>query len=525
MGPKYRLTTLGCKVNQYESQQIRELLESLGLRLARNGEPADVAVVNTCAVTASALAKSRQAIRRLAREDAAPIFVVGCGASAGAQRLRAIKGIAAILGHDTDILARLRGLILRCLEGTSSERMGDTDHAPKAGKRPRGDRKNEVWMSPVASPHTKRQCGSQPADGLTPIIAPAVADVKNRPTLTGSISRFEGHQRAFLKVQDGCDALCTYCVIPRLRPRLRSKALEAAVAEARALVRAGHTEIVVTGVFLGAYGRDTAVRRRFAEPDSPLARLVAALAAVPGLERLRLSSLEPGDVDASLLEVIAANRNCVPHLHLPLQSGSDGILARMNRQYTRDQYVATIERTRAAIDRPAITTDVLVGFPGETERDFLASLDVIRFAGFCKIHSFPFSPRPHTPAAHWRQQFVPSPVVKERMRRLADLERECSLAYRRRLLGEIERVIVERTAAEGTTGGGIDDRPGARDDGGSTCCSGRTDRYFPVHFRAAGLDLGDLVSVRIDRVTASMTHGTYVKTNDGLCRPSSFSST
>ena len=150
--------------------------------------------------------------------------------------------------------------------------------------------------------------------------------------LAGRIGRFAGHQRALLKVQEGCDALCTYCIIPKLRPMLRSKPIAAAVAETRGLVRAGHKEIVVTGIFLGAYGRETALRTRFTPGRSPLADLVEALARVEGLARLRLSSLEPGDVDERLLDVLVRHENCVPHLHLPLQSGSASLLMRMNRQ-------------------------------------------------------------------------------------------------------------------------------------------------------------------------------------------------
>jgi len=311
----------------------------------------------------------------------------------------------------------------------------------------------------------------------------------------GRIESFAGHQRAFLKVQDGCDAHCTYCIIPRLRSRLRSKPVEVAVAEARGLVRAGHREIVLTGIFLGAYGRTTAIRRRFPPGRSPLAVLVEALAEVEGLERLRLSSLEPGDVDGDLLEVLAGHPTCVPHLHLPLQSGSAAILRRMNRQYSRDAFGRMVERVRAALDRPSITTDIIVGFPGETEADFGATLEIARFAEFCKIHAFRFSPREGTAAARWEREFVPSAIVAERMARLAEVEGEASLAYRRRLLGLTERVIVE---------------PQRRNFVQGRLRHGCSDRYFSIHFEASDVRTGDLVRVRIDRVTATRTHGTHI---------------
>jgi tRNA A37 methylthiotransferase MiaB len=225
-----------------------------------------------------------------------------------------------------------------------------------------------------------------------------------------------------------------------------------------------------------------------------------------------LSSLEPGDVDESLLEVLATHEQCVPHLHVPLQSGSAAVLRRMNRQYGRDEFVRLIERVNAVLDRPAITTDIIVGFPGETEKDFEATLEIARYAEFCKIHAFPFSPREKTAAARWKRDFVPPAVVRERMRRLAELECECSLAFRRRFIGELERVIVEHSRA-------FDDR---------VCLPhnihhGRADRYFEIHFEVGSQEsgsprtdrarVGDLVAVRIDRVTPTQTHGTQVRFN------------
>jgi len=317
------------------------------------------------------------------------------------------------------------------------------------------------------------------------------------------IQGFDDHQRAFLKVQDGCDAHCTYCIIPRLRPDLRSKPIEVAVTEARELVRHGHKEIIVTGIFLGAYGHETAIRRRFGGDGAPLADLVAALADVTGLERLRLSSLEPGDVSEALLDVLASRPNCVPHLHLPLQSGSETVLRRMNRQYTRDDYAAMLDRVRARLDRPAITTDVIVGFPGETGADFEASVEIARHAGFCKIHAFPFSPRKQTAAARWHTAFVPAKEIQARLRTLAAVEADESLQFRRKFMGRTERVIVEASC------------PGDED----PCRPlhhGRSDRYFRVHFEddphdAIGVAEGDMVSVRIDRVTPGRTVGTVLR--------------
>jgi|GEM_PF-36197 len=553
MGAKYRLTTLGCKVNQYETQVIRELLESTGMRAARPGEAADWAVVNTCAVTGAALRKSRQAVRRAARDKAARVIVIGCGAAADTQRLRAIEGVEAVFGHNDDIRRQVRRLVTDQLESaaeeTTSGPITPARHEVRHQVMPtsRAADRDEVSIRPMAPPSQRPSQGcSHPQDKIS--IAPSVPIVKHGDALVARISHFEGHQRAFLKVQDGCDASCTYCIIPRLRHHLRWKRVEAAVAEARTLIRSGHKEIILTGIFLGAYGRSTAIRRRFEPvpcPREPLAALVDALARIEGLQRLRLSSLEPGDVDQALLEVLARHDNCVPHLHLPLQSGSAEILRRMNRQYTVDAFIDMINRVRSALDRPAISTDIMVGFPGETETDFQATLEIARYARFCKIHAFPFSPRDKTAAARWREDFVSQNVVKERMRRLAHLEMELSLEFRRRFIGTVERVIVEADTEPGQSVGPVSNRTMAHQSVGpvsnrsiarqfvgpvsnqsveSPChtCHGRADRYFEIHFEAQvegrNAAPGDVVHVRIDRVTADRTHGTRLLP-DGAVAP------
>ncbi len=505
MAGKYLLATLGCKVNQYESQQLREALQSMGLRPVRAGEHPHIAVVNTCAVTANASRKSRQIVRRAARGGRTSVVVVGCGASADADELRAIDGVIEVVGHEVDtpaVCSALRHLLARLGNGRAEE----TDHPVKPGStanhRPDVQR-NDEWMKPAGSQPGYKAFTSRTAKPPANNMSPTLPVVKKSGALVSKIKSFAGHQRAFLKVQDGCDAHCSYCIIPQLRSSLRSKPIEVAVAEAKDLIRAGHKEIILTGVFLGAYGRETAVRRRWsAAAGSPLAALVRRLAQVEGLCRLRMSSLEPGDVDESLLEVLGTFGNCVPHLHLPLQSGSDAVLRRMNRQYTIDGYLETIERVQArrgGLDRPAISTDIIVGFPGETERDFEASLQIARQIEFCRIHAFPFSPREKTTAARWKRDFVHGEVVRDRMRRLAELGRECSFRFRQRFMNCVERIIVEEsTEVDGGTPGSHNVR------------RGRADRYFLVHFEAEGARPGDLVSVRIDQVTPSRTVGTRI---------------
>ena len=284
--------------------------------------------------------------------------------------------------------------------------------------------------------------------------------------------------------------------------------------EAARLVDHGHREIVLTGIFIGAYGHETALRRRQSHPDREhLADLIDAVASVPGVERLRLSSMEPMDVTDGLLDAMVARAPVVvPHLHLPLQSGSDRILRRMNRQYRIGEYLDMIDRLNEALTHresptprlphsptpllPAITTDIICGFPGETEADFEQTVSVAKRVGYLHMHIFPFSPRAGTAAARWTDQFVPDGVKKRRVRTLIDLEEDprdgLSIRYRRRLLGRTVRVILEQPD---------------RDD--PTLMTGRCDHYALIHTRA-NRPRGALVNVRIEEVTPARTIGTMI---------------
>ncbi len=542
---KYRLSTLGCKVNQYESQLLRQTLERAGLHPATPDETPDLVVINTCAVTATAMNDNRRTIRRAANHGATPVIVVGCGVSANADQFRALPGVVAVLGHEVNIVTELKAFVedgLRAQTNAAVQEPFSTERIPAAA------RSFAAFNASVRSDAGRPSHGAPASQAhlhSSPIIPLQIGAVKNLNETTGNllldrIDVFAGHQRAFLKVQDGCDAHCTYCIIPKLRPTLRSKPADTVVEEAKALVRSGHKEIILTGIFLGAYGRPTAIRRQLPDDRLPLADLVEAVSCVDGLERLRLSSLEPGDVDDALLEVLASRKSCVPHLHLPLQSGSESILCKMNRQYTRDDYVKMVDRVRAALDYPAITTDIIVGFPGETESDFESSLEIARYAEFCKIHAFPFSPREGTAAARWKEKVVPSHIARERMRRLALIETECSLNFRRRLVGCVERVIVEGEVSQRwqdrtvqSRAAGLSPRDPIRErlthlmeqtrkaspiDSSSSVLQrprshapqvlrGRTDRYFEVHFETGdGVRPGDLVGVRIIGATPGRTH-------------------
>jgi threonylcarbamoyladenosine tRNA methylthiotransferase MtaB len=439
--PTFRIETLGCKVNQYESLQMQQLLSDLGWHETACAD-ADLVIVNTCAVTTAAAGKSRQLARKLVGRAAGQTIITGCWATADCQAAQALPGVTAVAGHGDDVAA-----VLRQLAGSK----GANEEAAGGG------------------------------NAFLPLLS----------------TRQSANQRALLKVQDGCDAHCTYCIIPKLRPKLWSKPLPDAVEEARRLVSAGHLEIVLTGVFLGAYGQPTALHCRQSPSDLSLARLIDALCTqVPGLRRLRLSSLEPADVTDDLIAVMRSHPQVMPHFHLPLQSGSDPVLRRMNRQYSSADYLTMIQHLQAAFDHPAFTTDIITGFPGETEDAFAQTLQVARQAGFIHIHAFPYSPRPGAAATRWKDGLVPQRVANERVRLLEQLSAGQSLAFRQQFVGRVVNVLVEQLpGADQAAAHGLQMR------------HGRCERYFAVHFEAQDVQAGACVPVRIDHVTGQRTSG------------------
>jgi threonylcarbamoyladenosine tRNA methylthiotransferase MtaB len=369
-----RLVTLGCKVNQYETQYVKETLESNGYIEAAEGQAADLCVVNTCTVTAEGDAKSRQAVRRLHQaQPKADIVVMGCYATRDPDAVGLLPGVVKVVTDKTRLVEELQ---------------------------------------PFGVVHQ----------------------------LSG-IARFDDHQRAFVKVQDGCLLNCTYCIIPHVRPSLRSRPPEEIAAEVERLVANGYREIVLTGIHLGHYGIDLSR----GSPKSEWRRLwhlLEQLAAQPGDFRMRLSSLEAAEARDDLIRVFAEQPRICPHLHLCLQSGSDRILARMKRRYRSAGFLERCRRIRAVLDQPAFSTDVILGFPGETDADFEATCRVVREAGFARIHIFSYSPRQGTEAGGWRDN-VPPAVVAERRARLLAIERELADAYCRSLLGRRLDVLVE----------------------------------------------------------------------------------
>lgn len=389
-----RLLTLGCKVNQYETQYVKELLEANGYREAPADESADLCIVNTCTVTHEADAKGRQLIRRLAEANpGAALIVMGCYATREPKTVARLPGVVKVITDKGRLAEELRPF------------------------------------------------------GVT-------------RTLPG-ISRFDGHRRAFIKVQDGCLLTCSYCIIPRVRPILRSRPINEIAQEVERLVQGGCREIVLTGIHLGHYGIDLS-RGKPKAASCRLWHLLRRLDELPGDFRVRLSSLEAAEVRGELVEALARSPRVCPHLHLCLQSGSDRILALMKRRYRVTGFLERCRRLRAILDWPAFTTDIIVGFPGETEADFEATCQVARQAGFSKMHLFSFSPRRGTPAATFSDT-VPPAVIAERRQRLLALDRDLSEAYYRSLIGRRLDVLVE---------GAYPERAG--------CVIGTSCRYAPV---------------------------------------------
>jgi len=343
----FAINTLGCKVNQYESQQIKELLEQLGLNRREDTDKADLVIINTCCVTHTASAKSRKYIRK-AQKLSPGAVIIACGCLPSVQ-----IGEFSVFDENIRVIADRRDLAADLIRIVNSK--------TAAGTAIKADNRSKI--------HYKADSVHQP----------------QLPTITA----FTGHTRAFLKVQDGCDGRCSYCIIPKTRPIVHSKQPAQVLREARTLVEAGHKEIVVTGVFLGAYGQPSVRRSRWpGQRNDKLAELLEELAQTPKLARIRLSSLEPADVTPRLLDTFCKYDNIMPHLHLSLQSGSDAVLKRMCRQYRADDFAETIRLITSRLDRPAMTADFIVGFPGETDADFEATVALAKESGFAKMDIF-----------------------------------------------------------------------------------------------------------------------------------------
>jgi threonylcarbamoyladenosine tRNA methylthiotransferase MtaB len=470
----FAILTLGCKVNQYESQQIRQLLETFGLAQADPADTPQLVVVNTCCVTHTASAKSRHLINQARKHGPQTIVICGCLPTVETDELTALGENVHVVKNRCDLAATLSRLVHTESTAPDSDRLawGPKRDASRSGTAP-------ASAGVTSAPYL------HPTDTL--IRPESDAKVKCEKDLCLSeelppLVSFQNQTRAFLKIQDGCDASCSYCIIPTARPYVRFKKPEEILSEAATLVAAGHKEIVLTGVHIGSYGQTTARRRRWPTPENPhLPALLDQVAQIHGLARIRLSSLDPADVTPALLDVFCSHPNLMPHLHLSLQSGSDAVLRRMARPYTADEFRAKVALIRSRLDRPAITTDIIVGFPGETDADLGQTVALAREVSFAKMHVFVFSARKGTAAARMRPK-VPAEVKKARSRILRDLDLVLQSQFRAQFLGETAQVLIESTNGHP---------------------SGRAERYFEVEIadRTDGTHRtyasGDIVAARL----------------------------
>ena len=380
-----KTATLGCKVNQYETQLVREGLIGAGFADAAPDQPADLCVVNTCTITNEGDSKSRQMIRRMHRDNPdARIVVMGCYATREPEAVAALPGVTEVVTDKREIPDLLG-------------RFGVVD-------------------------------------------------------IPQGISGLDGRHRAYVKVQDGCLLKCSYCIIPTVRPRMESREPSGILDEVRRLVDNGFREVILTGIHLGHYGVD--FNKGKPKTDwTRLSTLTRDICEIPGDFRVRLSSIKATEVTRELIEVMQEFPEKVcPHLHVCVQSGSDRILRRMKRRWTRKHIIDRCRVVKEALHKPAFSTDLIVGFPGETDADFEDSLDICRQIGFSKIHMFPFSPRKTTPAADMTDQ-IPGNIKSERGAIVRELETTLKAEYFDSLIGEKLQLLVEKADDSGSAWG------------------------------------------------------------------------
>lgn len=403
---KVTFQTLGCKVNQNESEALAALFQERGYEVVPAEEKADIYVINTCTVTHLADRKSRQIIRRATRANPqAKVVVMGCYAQTSPEEVSSIPGVDLVVG--------------------TSERSKIVDYLSQV---------QEDTEGPLS----------------------LVQEISKQHVFEDiDLEKLTGRARAYLKVQEGCEQFCAYCIIPYARGPIRSRSLADTLREVEKLISAGFKEIILTGIHLGAYGQDLAAGFYL---DDLLGRLLPLDPTV----RWRLSSLEPTEVTPKLISLMKEYDNFCPHLHLPLQNGADEILAAMKRPYTRADYARVVDSVKAEVPRVNISTDIMVGFPGETEEHFRQTLSFVEGIGFGRLHVFQYSPRRGTPAAEYAGQ-IAAQLKEERSKRLIDLGHKLGQSYAEMFVGQRLQVLVEKELEKGLW-------------------EGHSENYLKVHF-------------------------------------------
>lgn len=411
--------TLGCKVNTYESNAMLKIFNEAGYQEVDFKQVADVYVINTCTVTNTGDSKSRQMIRKAIRKNPkATICVVGCYSQTAPEEIEKIEGVGVVLG------TQYRSDIVKYVD----------EHLET---------------------------------GEMVIKVDNVMNLRKFEDL--NIDRFK-NTRAFLKIQDGCNNFCTYCIIPYARGRVRSRQKESVLNQAQRLVENGYVEIVLTGIHTAGYGEDL--------DDYSFYELLVDLVKIKGLKRLRISSIETSQISDEIIDLIGSNEIIVDHLHVPLQAGSDATLKRMNRKYTTAEYLEKINKIRSYLPNIAFTTDVIVGFPGETDEEFEETYNFIKQVNYSELHVFPYSPRKNTPAAKMKDQ-VNDQIKHERANRLLQLSKELNHEFALKQIGKTLKVLFEKRDGEYLIGHAGD--------------------YLKVKVKTADNLIGEIVTIKIDK--------------------------
>ncbi|WP_066049825.1 tRNA (N(6)-L-threonylcarbamoyladenosine(37)-C(2))-methylthiotransferase MtaB [Robertmurraya korlensis] len=441
--PSVAFHTLGCKVNHYETEAIWQLFQEQGYERVDYESTSDVYVINTCTVTNTGDKKSRQVIRRAIRKNPeAVICVTGCYAQTSPAEIMAIPGVDIVVGTQD------RVKMIEYIERFKEER--------------------------------------QPINAVGNIM-------KNRVYEELDVPAFTDRTRASLKIQEGCNNFCTFCIIPWARGLMRSRDPKEVIRQAQQLVDAGYKEIVLTGIHTGGYGEDM--------KDYNLAMLLKDLEKeVIGLERLRISSIEASQITDEVIQVMNDSNVIVRHLHVPLQSGSNSVLKRMRRKYTMEFFGERLDRLKEALPGLAVTSDVIVGFPGETEEEFMETYNFIKDHKFSELHVFPYSKRTGTPAARMDDQ-VDEEVKNERVHRLIALSDQLAKEYASQFEGEVLEVIPEE-----------------RSKSGEGMYEGYTDNYLKVIFKGTEEMIGQIVKVKITKAGYPYNEGQFVRVLDEYVR-------
>lgn len=425
-GKSVAATTLGCKVNQAETDSMLDMLSAAGADIVDFEEKADIYIVNTCSVTNIADKKSRQMLHRAKKRNPESIVIAaGCYVQSAKELLEQDESVDIVISNNKkkDITDIVNDYI--------NVRKNEGGDAPADGE------KKEYFVD------ISKETEYEEMGGHVPV----------------------GHTRAYVKIQDGCNQFCSYCIIPYVRGRIRSRSEEAVIAEVTELAESGIKEVVLTGIHISSYGKDK-------NNEGALIDLIDAISKIKGIKRIRLGSLEPGIITEDFVRRVSANKKVCPHFHLSLQSGCNTILKRMNRKYTREQYFEKCEMLREAYDAPALTTDVIVGFPGETDEEFEETVQYLTELNLYEMHIFKYSPRKGTVAAAMKDQVSPE-VKNKRSDVLLELAERGKKAYEAKYEDAELEVLVEEVLH--------------REDG--TYLRGHTERYMDILIKAGDIPM------------------------------------